>query len=213
MAGVAYRYYRLYVMKSQDNSTYKSVEEFSLYETLDGSSTNLCLGATATASSIQSSAFAASKAIDGRSNTCWESSTSDTPEWLQVKLPVEKLVRRFSFNVVTFVPEGPEDFKVQGSHDGLVWVDLYEEIGNKLPLVSKPLSITVGGFSKIDTGNPSSKVLVFDWVTGDKIRAVTPRADGSWTCQLVNLNEVLVTHVGPSGYKPQSDGPITPYSW
>lgn len=211
---VAYKYYRLYITKSKVNPNYRGLNTFSLYDTVDASTTDLCLGAAATASSSYAANTTADKAIDGNPSTYWESAYSDRqPEWLSVELPEAKLVRAFKTSNTSYPAETPSDFILQGSQDGLSWTDLYKEDNNQSEQIFRPLSITVSGVSKISTGERSVAVMVYDWNSGGLIKKIQPNQDGQWSCPLLNYNDVLVTHIGPSGFEPKSDGPITPYSW
>lgn len=213
MAGTAYNRYRLYITRSRDDLTYFSVEELELYESIDSSTENLSIGATATSSSNQSSSFLPKNAIDGKLNTCWESASSADPQWLMITLPSAKLVRSFKMKVVTYPGEAPRDFILQGSNDGVNWDNLHVEVGNLELSITRKISISVSGVSKLSTGVRSSYVIVSIWNTGQLVQKITPNSDGSWVCKLSSYDDVLVTHIGPSGYQPKSDGPITPYSW
>ena len=72
--------------------------------------------------------------------------------------------------------------------------------------------LSVFGESVLDTGVAANKVFVYNYATGALIAAVTPNiTTGAWRLNLQSTDEVLVTHIGPSGYRPLSDGPITPH--
>lgn len=208
--GDAYQYYRLFAT-SGTSSGYLSFNEFELYESLDASTPNLCIGATATASSTNG-AKAPARAIDGVPSTEWESN-STYPHWFAVKLVEPKPVRLIKLISTTYTNEAPKDFTIQGSHDGSVWVDLYPETGNTQNLITRRIDLSVSGVSKLDTGQATLRVLIYDWATGNKIATITPSEDGSWFYALKTNADVMVAHLGPVGFEPKIDGPITPYAW
>lgn len=215
MAAVAYRYYRIYITKSVEAGTtaYRTINEFALYDTASGVSTNLSIGSVATASSQYTTATAAKFAIDGNAGTYWESGEEDIPDWLMVTLPVAKIVRSFRVTNTTYPNEAPRDYIFQGSQDKITWVDLYEKADNVQTTFFVPFCISVSGLSKLSTGESSLGVFVHKWDTGELLKKITPNADGSWICPVIDSVNVMVTHIGPSGFEPKCDGPITPQSW
>ena len=210
---IAYKYYRLIATKVV-NSTYLTVNEFKMYEQSNTTSANLSIGAKVTVSSSYASGTA-KNLIDGSDATYWASAlmTAGNPEWFVIELASPKVVRAFEVKCITSPHEAPRDYKFQGSHDSLVWTDLFEEMGNTKGTFAKIFSISVTGVSKLDSGLPSLRVFISDWITGVLLEKITPNNDGTWSYNPPNTNDILVTHIGPSGYEPKSDGPITPYSW
>lgn len=216
MALTAYSNYRLLISKAANVGTaYITVNEFGLYAAVDGSGANLCTGATATASSQYNATTGAAKAIDGNSSTFWESASESGDKWLRVQLASASVVRSVYISSTTYPNEVPRDFALQASNDGTTWVTLFSWVDWVTTTVAKSslerVNLNIGGSSKLDSGLRSSKVLVYDWATGAFVASIIPATDGAWEFRPANTNELLVTHIGPSGYKPNSDGPITPY--
>lgn len=217
MALTAYSNYRLLISKAANGDAgYITVNEFGLYAAADGSGTNLCTGATATAISQYDATTGAANAIDGNSSTYWESTSASGDKWLRVQLASASVVRSVYISSTKYPNEVPRDFALQASNDGTTWVTLFNWVdwvttpGAKSSL--ERVDLKIGGSSKLDSGLRSSRVLVYNWATGAFVASIIPATDGTWEFRPANTNELLVTHIGPSGYKPNSDGPITPYS-
>lgn len=209
----AYRYYRLVLSKTSNNDNrYYTVNEFALYEQIGAAGTNLCAGATASASGAYGPQ-AASLAIDGNPTTFWESELDGAPSWLKVDLGVAQVVLSMVIKSTKYTTEVPKDFVLQGSNDDSAWEDVAVYTGVDAFIVSSgvfPLNYGVRGTSLLDDGTPSSKVWVHAWGTGALLGGVTPENDGSYRFFTPSSADVLITHVGPAGYRPLSDGPVTP---
>lgn len=215
---VAYRHYRISVSESaRPNYGYTTINELAMYESVDKSSPNLCVGATASASGAYDSTTVASKAIDGDPATFWESSNTPLqPRWLQVTLSEPKVVRAIEISSTAYPMEVPRNFIVQGSHNGTVWENLREytdwvtgEItGGKTG--TELLTISVSGMSTLTTGESADRVLLHEWSTGKLIKSVAVNGDGTWFAPLNYMTPLLITHIGPSGFQPISDGPVSP---
>lgn len=82
---------------------------------------NKALNKTATASSNEGAAWAASAAVDGDANTRWASMWAD-PQWISVDLGSVQSISRVKLNW-----EGAygKAYKIQTSSDGNNWVDIY----------------------------------------------------------------------------------------
>ena len=214
MALVAYTNYRIYVTKNASGvKGWTAINEFGLFEDLDHLGPNLCAGAIVTADSANSS-YVAANAIDGNASTAWESSNAATDHWLAVQLPTAKVVRSFYLSQTTWAGETPRDFLIQGSNDGTNWTTIAQFVDFTTGAFSGfvTMGLSVGGVSKLDTGDASLRVLLHNWTTGQLVATVTPAANGAWNYRPRSTAELLVTHIGPSGYQPRSDGPITPYA-
>ena len=214
MALAAYTRYRIYVTKASAGSKgWTAINEFGLFEDSDHLGPNLCTGAIVTASH-QNGTYVAANAIDGNPSTAWESDGSATDKWLAVQLPEAKVVRSFYLSQTIWASETPRNFLIQGSNNGTNWTTLAEFVdfatGNYTGYTS--INLSIGGVSKLDTGNPSLRVLVHNWTTGQLVASIIPAADGAWNYRPRSTADLLVTHIGPSGYRPISDGPITPYA-
>lgn len=208
----AYRYYRLVFSKNSANvDTYYTVNEWELYNQ-PGVGTNLCIGATASASGAYASQIA-SLAIDGIPATYWESSLEVAPSWLKVDLGAEQLVRSMVIKSTTYAEEIPRDFTLQGSNDDSTWTVMETYIGVNAFIATSgvfTLNFGVKGTSLLDDGTPSTKVWVHAWDTGALLGSAAPGGDGSYRVSITTSADVLITHVGPAGYRPVSDGPVTP---
>lgn len=213
MIGVAYNRYRLYITKAVGLNNFVIINELELYESANANTVNLSRGAVATSSSLSSAGYQAKNAIDGKAETFWNSSGSSSTEWITVTLPSPILLRSFRITSTIVEAQIPMDFILQGSNNNIDWTNIYEAVGNTADTIFRKLSFYVSGVSNLDIGVNSSRVIISEWTTGKLIEKVVPKSDGSWSCQTGGDTEVLVTHIGPSGYEPKSDGPITPYSW
>lgn len=226
MAIVAYRYYRLVLRKNsnanQDSNIYFTINEFGLYADSDHSGPNLCAGATATAQDQYQADLGPEKAIDGNAATYWESAAlaggaaSGNTKWIKFDLGTPREIRALYLSSTTYPNEVPVDWDIQASNDSATWVTLSEFRNWTAPGVAKSsyedISLVVGGVSKLDNGQRSSRVLVYDWLTGELLKSIVPESNGSWKYRPSTMRDVLVTHIGPSGFRPLSDGPITPYA-
>ena len=215
MAVVAYKHYRLYVSKTASTSGYVTLNEFGMFAEADHSGVDLCIGATATADGSYAGGTLPANAIDGNPSTFWESSSGLTGHWLQVELPSAEAVRSIYIASLAYPNEVPIDFVFQGSHDaGATWTDILSIYGWATGAAVKsaylPTSTYVGGVSTLDTGAPSTKILVHKWVDHSFVGAAYPDSEGNWSMSLLSRDELVVTHLGPSGYRPLCDGPITP---
>ena len=210
----AYRYYRLVFSKNSNNdSRYYTVNEWGLYEQVGATGTNLCIGATASASGNYDSQVA-SLSIDGNPTTYWESSLDGAPRWLKVDLGAEHVARSMVIKSTTYPNERPKDFVLQGSNDNLTWTVIETYTGVDSFIASGgtfTLNFGVKGTSVLDDGTPSTKVWVHAWGTGALLGSAVPEGDGSYRFLITTTAaDVLITHVGPAGYRPVSDGPVTP---
>lgn len=208
----AYRYYMLVFSKNSNNDNrYYTVNEFSLYGQPGAAWSNLCIGATASASGAHGSQ-AASLAIDGNSTTYWESELSGAPSWLKVDLGTAQIARSMVIKSTVYPNERPKDFVIQGSNDDSSWEVVATYTGVDAFIASGgvfSLNYGVRGTSVLDDGTPSSKVWIHAWGTGELLGSATPKGDGSYRFLATTHADVLITHVGPAGYRPVSDGPIT----
>ncbi len=78
---------------------------------------DLAVGKTATASSIESSSYPASNAVDGNSSTRWSSQFSD-PQWLKVDLGA---VYNINNVVISWEAAYAKEFELLISNDGVIW--------------------------------------------------------------------------------------------
>lgn len=208
-----YRYYKLVFSKNSNNDNrYYTINEWGLYEQVGAAGTNLCIGATASASGNYDSQVA-SLAIDGNPTTYWESSIDGAPSWLKVDLGAGHVVRSMVIESTRYPNERPKDFVLQGSNDNSTWtvVDSYAGVDSFIASGGAfALNFGVKGTSLLDDGTPSTKVWVHAWDTGALLGSAVPEGDGSYRVSATTPADVLITHVGPAGYRPVSDGPVTP---
>lgn len=217
-AGTAYRYYRFTFKGSfVSNNDYASFSEIGMFEADDGSGVNLCTGSTATSSGSYSAGTTADKAIDGNPSTYYESENKSYitggTAWFKIEFSSAQVVRSITLTLSPYPNEFPTKYVIEGSNNNADWVKLFEnkELASATSYTKK-ISVFVGGSSLLSNGQPSQKVAVFDWATLEIIEAVVPASNGDWFVSTV-ASDVLVTHIGPSGYEPKSDGPISPYGW
>lgn len=208
-----FKYYRLYITKSAAGGNgYMSMNTFSMFETNE-STTDLCIGAIATASSNINANSDASKAIDGNPSTYWETTSTAGDKIFTVELPVAKKVRKLIITATNYQSEMPSNFIFQGSNDNINWTNLksvtrgtFNNVNSYIEL----LSTVVGGKSVLDSGDSSLKVILYNWQTMQYLIHTTPNASGDWFLYLNDASDLLITHIGPSGFQPSSDGPVTP---
>lgn len=219
LVGQAYKYYRLLFKGSfAKDSTYVSFAELRLFEDLLGGGTNLCIGATATSSGSYSNSTTAPKGIDKNTSTYYESESISFSSgeicWFKIELPEAKVIRSYHIIPSPYTDEFPLKFEIHGSNDNTNWAKIYEN--NSVPgtiAYTRTIASYVGGISRLANGQPTQRIFITNWLTGAYIAAVTPDPGGNWFVSIPYGTDVLVTHVGPAGYKPESDGPITPYFW
>lgn len=194
---------------------YAAVSELKAYGASDGSGPNLFQGGVASASEVNSN-YTAANAFDGNSATTWEStSATQVTKWLRYDLPAPVNVKSLNLTHNTWLGEMPDNFAIQGSNDGVNWSTLAEITG----FMSKTstsggfiaFGLTLRGVSKIDTGQPAVRVLIHRWSDGVLLASTIPDKNGNWEFRPGQAVEVLVTHIGPAGYRPLSDGPVQPY--
>lgn len=210
MAIGSYRYYRLLFTTAK----YTTINEIGLYASNDGTGTNLLTGSTATASGSYGGTSPGA-AIDGNATTYWESSTFAAMHWLSFDLGTAQSVKSLKITSTTYPNEVPLDFELQVSNDGATWKPIgffvFGTLGTTHTDKVQALDLYVGGTSTITGGTATQKVLIYNWTTGALIGSTVPSADGAYEWRFENSGfDVMVTHIGPSGYRPTSDGPITP---
>lgn len=66
----------------------------------------------------------------------------------------------------------------------------------------------LAGIALLDTGVKASRVLIRDWATRSTIADAAIASDGSWGVY-VPQGDFEVVAVGPTGYRPVCDGPVT----
>ena len=215
----AYKYYRLLFKGSfATDNKYASFAEFRLFEGVEGVGTNLCVGAVASSSGQYSATVVAPRGIDGDIATYYESESisfsSGGTCWFKIELPEAKVIRSYHMIPSPYTAEFPLKFEIQGSNDNTNWDKIYEN--NSIPgtiAYTRTIASYVGGISRLTNGQPTQRILINNWLTGAYISTATPDLSGNWFASIPYGTDVLVTHIGPAGYKPESDGPITPYLW
>ena len=220
MALTAYSKYRLYITRTSTSPVNKpyfgAVNSFHGFSAGDGSGSNLLTGGTASASSTYSSNNA-SNAFDANAYSYWEAGNqSDAFQWVRMDLASPVTIRNFyiSSQVVT---EVPRDFKIQGSDDGTNWTDLVTVVDWVTAVTAKTgswrVDLLLSGTSLLDTGGGASKVFIHKYSDGELVGVATPHAStGAWSVRPQFAGEVLITHIGTSGsgFRPVTDGPVTP---
>jgi hypothetical protein len=100
--------------------------EIQMFESVDCTGTNICIGATASASTTYPGGYYPSLANDGNTSTFWASASfSPTPEWWSIALSSPKTVRSLVFIPRTgFGGWAPRTAKLQYSTDNSTWTDV-----------------------------------------------------------------------------------------
>jgi hypothetical protein len=95
-----------------------SLWEFEIYgDTPPSPGTNIALGKPTTASSVESSAYSPSNAVDGQKSTRWSSAFAD-PQWITVDLGGTFDISRVVLNWEAAYASG---YALQISNDGVTW--------------------------------------------------------------------------------------------
>lgn len=215
----AYKYYRLLFKGSfATDNKFAAFAELRLFENVEGVGTNLCTGAIATSSGHYSATTKAPNGIDDNTSTYYESESTSFSSggtcWFKIELPEAKVIRSYHIIPCAYTNEFPVKFEIQGSNDNTNWEKIYEN--NSIPgtiAYTRTIASYVGGISRLTNGQPTQRILIYNWLTGAYITSATPDLSGNWFASIPYGIDVLVTHIGPAGYKPESDGPITPYFW
>jgi hypothetical protein len=127
-----YRYYRTYIYENNGDANLTGILELELYDTIGGP--NIATGGTASASSVFSSTYPASKAFDGSlvSGDGWiPQSPPVYPEWLQYDFGAgnEKKVIAYKMgsysSTTTTAARSVRTWVFQGSNDGTNWIPLH----------------------------------------------------------------------------------------
>lgn len=208
----AYRYYRFLFI----SAIWTCVNEIGVYASDDGTGTNLLTGSTATASDTYAGSYAASYTIDGNSSTKWASGSTSGNSWLSYDLGTAAAISSFKISANEPGWSAPRNLTVQASDDGSTWVTLIPCPNFNIAASTIITNVVqriyrIEGESVLDTAVASTAVCVFDWSTLALIAKITPASDGTYQLGFESSASVLVTHIGPSGYQPISDGPVTPY--
>lgn len=202
----------LWSKNAEGQNRYFTVNELGLFLSVDGTGDNLCSNAIATSSGQYNAQTGPEKAIDGLNNTYYESNESinHPNKHLTIELDQPAAVRSFRILSIQYTNERPVAFTVLGSIDGESWDVIYiTEAFNKHNFQPQRVLFGIKGFSKLENNQPSSMVLIYSWGTKELIAKLTPNAlTFNWLYTLEE--EVLVTHIGPAGFRPISDGPISP---
>ena len=106
-----------------------SIYEFQVYSTNPTPvcpGTNIALGKVATASSLQSAGFPASKAVDGNAATRWSSAFSD-PQYIYVNLGA---IYNLCSVGLTWEAAYGKNFTIDVSNDAITWTNLAMVTGN-----------------------------------------------------------------------------------
>lgn len=216
---IAYSSYRLNITKNTGGSAaYMSVSEWRMWETYSPALTDadFMVGGTASAQSTNGS-YSPSNAFDKNSETTWESTSASGAKWLRYDLPAPRKAKALFIQHGTWTGEAPSDFVLQGSNDGGATWDNIKTYTNFLTSATAAAgrlvsvgAVQISGKALLDNGAPATRVLIYNYATGALMATLYPGADGSFMYYPDISSEVLVVSLGPSGYRPQVEGPITP---
>lgn len=213
----AYNRFRVQFRRNPSGTTgYITVNEIRLHPNADGTGANLLTGATATASSYYNSSTPPENAIDGNPSTYWASgNTPDftaTPPTLSFQLGSPVVAKSIAIVSSAYPNERPIAFTVQGSNDGVYWEDIYTtatwpDVNG--PTIAELKAYMLAGTSLLDDGQPCRLVVISDWATGATLTTAVPAVDGSWRRAFTTEALAFVSHLGPTGFLPVCDGPVT----
>lgn len=89
-----------------------------------------CSGGTAAADSDFGAGYEADKAFDNNLATIWASTATACPHWIRYQLTSGKVITQYSICPRTgYLDFAPKDFKLQGSNNGMDFVDLDSSTG------------------------------------------------------------------------------------
>jgi len=91
---------------------------------------NLALNKPSTASTVFSSAYAASMATDGNPSTRWCAINGNVPQWLMVDLGG---VANLTGSLVTWESNGVWEYKIEVSNDSVHWILVVDQTANTAP--------------------------------------------------------------------------------
>ncbi|WP_024772528.1 cellulase family glycosylhydrolase [Aquimarina macrocephali] len=109
-------YYRVRAENTIGNSAYSNTVNVT---TTAG---NIALGKTATASSLETSSFPASFAVDGKDTTRWASKEKVDPQWISIDLGGAVNIDRVVLNWETAYAKA---YRIEVSNDGIAWTSIY----------------------------------------------------------------------------------------
>lgn len=195
-----------------------------MFSTSDQTDENMAAGSTVTSSGSYNSTNVPNKVVDGQLGTYWESTAfvpGSTTVWVRFDLPAAVALRsvRMAGGITNYRNETPRDFIIQGSNDGATWTTLFDvkdwgdfKDGQSPFMIddSMRLDLIVMGTSRLSTGARSDAVFLNKFASGELVRKIVPNTDGSYEFFPDSLDALLITHVGPTGYAPQADGPVMP---
>lgn len=221
---LSYRYWRLACDSNQSTEFLGiGVEFFKISVAAGGAS--IFTGGTASASSVFGGGFEAVNILDD-DTTAWASlqGAGNMPAWVQYDRGVGNAAEGCFLEFRGRPPShiySPKLLRLQGSNNGSTWDTLLSVniLGHTLTdrwVISStgtlriPFGHIVSGNSALATTAPVARVLLSEWASGKLIESLVPDAAGNWQSITVGSADVLVTHIGNSGYKPLADGPITP---
>lgn len=222
IAGNPYKFYRWTFRGSfAEGNKYTSFSDIRIFDGLNGDGVDLTPGAIATSKDAYSANGVASNAIDNNPSTYYGSASVNfqggATTWFKLELTQPLVMRSFKITPYATTPEEfPKIYTVEGSNDNTNWVTLYDSYqlpNNAAVEYIRTIACHVGGFSRLDDGRPSNRVLLHNWNTGALLKVIVPDSYGNWFTHVEYGIDVLITHIGPSGYEPKSDGPITPFYW
>lgn len=189
------------------------------FESADGVGVNLLQGGLASASSVFGSDYSASQAFTDDATTRWASVSSSGPEWIMYLLPEKKVIRSFWIKLAVNPGNAPGDFIFEGRVAG---TSVWETIGKFSDFATaEQISVGMFGFLQnkvltgklmLDSGAVGRLVVIFDWATGRTVEVISQfRPDGRWVTSkgILDPEIVGVLFVGPAGYRPDADGPLS----
>lgn len=235
MAGMTWRYFRLYITRTESPSTPGTATTDVAMESLVLSATSggaqLMTGGTASASTLYSGAYPASYGFTSATDYWYSQAGLAPPHWLKYDLGAGntatprflKMTPYSPASIGGYHPYFPVNFELQGSDNDSTWTTLaaFTDLrwvpgsrwyaGNGTTLVLNiPIGHRVAGNSTHSDGDPTRAVVAFDWATGAWIETMTPDDAGDFSSNFVGPDDVGLLHMGDSGYQPVTDGPITP---
>jgi hypothetical protein len=219
---VNWRYWRLAIDSIQTPALgLSAIEYWKVSATAGG--TSIFTGGTPSASSDYGSApYEADKAFDDDA-VYWLSAAAGVPSHVQYDRGSGNATTGRWLEMRPYPPNAgyaPKLLRLQGSSDGSTWTTLLSvdiagyAATDRWYLTTGTLRIP---FGHIVSGNSThsdttevQRIFINDWTTGALVDKVIPDSAGDWESIVTGPDDVLVTHIGDSGYRPLADGPVTP---
>ncbi|MCD1628444.1 discoidin domain-containing protein [Marinobacter shengliensis] len=175
--------------------------------------TVLSTGGVAFADSSFDATTTPDKAFDANTGTSWLTDAG-LPCHIGYEHSTDVIVTSVKLQA-PYASRAPNEFEIQYSSDGLTWTSTLEGRITSTGWTANEIrefAVThfdLAGNATNSLGAAVEKVNVFDWNTGQLLRAIVPATNGDWSTTLFSNNQYGVTYLS-AGYYPLTHGPYQP---